>query len=363
MPDASPELRSLLTAAIDAVVVVDKIGRIEAFSPVAESLFGHRSEELQGRHFGALLRGTRPRRRDARALELIVRRLMAQGRELEGLRRDGTVFPALVSVARMAGTPARYVAFIRDLTERRRAERNRVLRERLMRMTRLATVGEMAAGVAHELNQPLTAIANYAQAGERLLAAVADVPPDLRGVLQRITAQAVRAGDVIQRLRGLVNPPSSRELSDVNMIIEEVGSLIRSDAQAHRVGFRFELDRDLPQIEADRIQLQQVLLNLFHNAVESFGAAAAEGREVAVHSALCGGELEIRVTDNGPGVPAAMMPRLFHPFSTNKTGGTGLGLAVSQTIVRAHHGTLTHTPNHPRGAVFCIRLPLTSSAI
>jgi two-component system sensor kinase FixL len=362
VPYSSPELRSLLDAAIDAVVVLDCNGRIEAFSPAAQGLFGYASDEVLGRHFTVLLPGDRPRRRDARALEHGVRRLMARGRELEGLRHDGTVFPAFASVARMAGAPPRYVAFIRDLTERRHSQRNQELLERLMRMTRLATVGEMAAGVAHELNQPLTAIANYAQAGDRLLAAVADAPPDVRGVLQRITAQAVRAADVIQRLRALVSPPSSRELTDVNLLIEEVGGLIRSDAQAHQVSYRLELGRDLPTIEADRVQLQQVLLNLFHNAVESFGNGAFTGREVVVHSARAGSELEICVTDNGPGVSAAMVPRLFHPFSTSKTGGTGLGLAVSQTIVRAHQGSLTHIPNRPTGAIFCIRLPLASNA-
>jgi two-component system sensor kinase FixL len=362
VPYASPELRSLLNAAIDAVIVLDRSGRIEAFSPAAETLFGYGTGEILGRHFTALLPGGRPRRHDARALEQGVRRLMVRGRDLEGRRRDGTVFPAFVSAAKMAGEPIRFVVFIRDLTERRHSERNRELQERLMRMTRLATVGEMAAGVAHELNQPLTAIANYAQAGERLLAAVADAPPDLRSVLQRITSQAVRAAEVIQRLRALVSPPSSRELTDVNLLIEEVGGLIRSDAHAHQVSCRLELGRDLPTIEADRVQLQQVLLNLFHNAVESFGNGRPEGREVVVHSGLAGSELEIRVADNGPGVPETMMPRLFHPFSTTKTGGTGLGLAVSQTIVRAHQGSLTHTPNQPTGAIFCIRLPLASNA-
>jgi two-component system sensor kinase FixL len=338
---------------------MDRLGRIEAFSPAAETLFGHRSSEVLGKHFTLLLPGTRPRRRDARALGLVVRRLMARGRELEGLRRDGSTFPAFVSAARMGGEPARFVAFIRDLTERLHSERDRELQKRLMRMTRLATVGEMAAGVAHELNQPLTAIANYAQAGERLLGSTAVAEIDLRSVLQRITTQAVRAGDVMQRLRALVSSPaSSRELTDVNPLIEEVGSLIRADAKAHRVSCKLELGEGLPPIEADRVQLQQVLLNLFHNAVESFEDGASDDREVVVQSTVADGQLEISVADNGPGVPAAMMPRLFHPFSTSKNGGTGLGLAVSQTIVRAHQGSLTHTVNRPTGAVFYIRLPL-----
>jgi two-component system sensor kinase FixL len=363
VPYSSPELRSLLDAAIDAVVLFDETGRIDAFSPAAESLFGYAAAQVIGQHVSLLLPEPRPRRRDARTLAAAMRRLMARGRELVGRRQDGSTFPAFVSVARMAAEPARFVAFGRDLTERRRFERNRELQERLMRMTRLATVGEMAAGVAHELNQPLTAIANYAQAGERLLGALADPPAEVRVALQRITTQAVRAGEVIQRLRSLVRPQSSRAPTDINALIEELSSLMRSDAKAHHVACRMELGSDLPAIEADRVQLQQVLLNLFHNAVEAFGDSPLDGREVVVRSSQAGSELEIHVVDNGPGVTAAMVPRLFHPFATSKPGGTGLGLTVSQTIVRAHQGSLTHRPNQPTGAVFSIRIPITPSSL
>ncbi len=233
------------------------------------------------------------------------------------------------------------------------------LQERLLHVSRLATVGEMSDGSAHELNQPLCAVANYAQACDRMLAMPDPDIAEIRGSLQEITAQALRAGEVIRRLRSLARPQQARrELTDVNPLIAELTDLIQSDAKHHQVRYRFEAAPELPQVRVDRPQIQQLLLNLVRNSIEALADTPAEGREVVVRSVRTPtGEVEISVSDQGPGVSEGIAPHLFAPFCTTKSAGTGLGLAMSRTIARAHSGTLDYRPNVPAGACFVLTLP------
>jgi two-component system sensor kinase FixL len=232
------------------------------------------------------------------------------------------------------------------------------LQERLLHVSRLATVGEMSDGIAHELNQPLCAVANYAQACDRLLGLPDPDIQEVRDSLQEITAQALRAGEVIRRLRSLARPQEgSRELTTVNPLIAELTDLIQSDAKHHRVRYRFEPGLDLPQVWIDRAQIQQLLLNLVRNSIEALADMPHEDREVLVRSRRTGtGAVEISVSDRGPGVSAGIAPHLFAPFFTTKSAGTGLGLAMSRTIARTHSGTLDYRPNLPKGACFTLIL-------
>jgi two-component system sensor kinase FixL len=233
------------------------------------------------------------------------------------------------------------------------------LQERLLHVSRLATVGEMSDGIAHELNQPLCAIANYAQACERMLGIPDPDVGEIRDSLQEITSQALRAAEVIRRLRSLAHPQQARrELTDVNPLIAELTDLIQSDAKHHQVNYRFEAGSRLPQVCVDRPQIQQLLLNLVRNSIEALGELAPESREVMVRSLRTPiGEVQITVSDRGPGVAAGIAPHLFAPFCTTKLAGTGLGLAMSRTIARAHSGTLDYRPNVPQGACFILTLP------
>ncbi len=235
----------------------------------------------------------------------------------------------------------------------------RRLQERLMHVSRLAAVGEMAAGVAHELNQPLAAVANYAQACERLLGMPDADLEEVRDALRQITAQAVRAGDIISRLRGLTRARESLgELTDVNALIFELADLIESDARLHESTCRFEFTEGLAPLTLDRAQIQQVVFTLVRNALEALDERPLGAREVVIATArTADGDVLIEVRDNGPGISPEIAQRLFDPFCTTKTAGTGLGLASSRTIARAHGGTLEHRPNTPDGACFLLRLP------
>ena len=236
---------------------------------------------------------------------------------------------------------------------------NHRLQDCLMRVSRLATIGEMAAGVAHEINQPLTAITNYARACELLLRNAAPVPPEVAEALREIGLEAGRAAEIIRRLRGLVRSgPVERPATDLNGVIRELADLMQMDARVHGVQLRFEFEESLPNVAIDRAQIQHVLLNLLRNALEALDASIEGHREVVVRTGAASDDnVEFSVADSGPGVAQDMVDRLFTPFLTTKSSGTGLGLVASQTIVRAHQGTLGYSPNVPRGARFYVRLP------
>jgi len=252
-----------------------------------------------------------------------------------------------------------------DVTDVRRAEGDaRETSERMMHVSRLATLGEMASGISHELNQPLSAIANYAQASARLLSMDTPELADVREAVEQITAQALRAGEIIRRLRSLVrNRTTDRQLARVNEVIEELGTLSRADARASDVRIVLELAPDLPRMNVDRIQIQQVLLNLLRNSIDALEVTTPGHRVVVIRTGLDPtGDILITVADTGPGVPQDLLPRLFMPFATSKAHGTGLGLAISRTIVEAHGGKLDYQGDGGRGAAFTVKLPAAQEA-
>jgi two-component system sensor kinase FixL len=238
-------------------------------------------------------------------------------------------------------------------------ESGQQLHGRLTQVSRLATIGEMAAGVAHEINQPLTAITTYAQAASRLLDRSEPNLTDIREALRQIAAQAVRAGAIIHRLRNLArHTEGEHRPCDLNRLIGELMELMETDARMHSVRLRFALTGGLPRVAVDGVQIQHVLLNLLRNALEALADVPADDREVLVRTSLTAqNEVELCVCDTGPGVPPETAERMFDPFFTTKEAGTGLGLSISATIIGAHDGTLGHQNNEPGGACFIVRLP------
>ncbi|MGO9804657.1 MAG: sensor histidine kinase [Steroidobacteraceae bacterium] len=234
-----------------------------------------------------------------------------------------------------------------------------VLHGRLLNVSRMATIGEMAAGVAHELNQPLTAIANYAHACERLLTRPGTDPNELREALRQIAAQTTRAADIIRRLRDLARGRQNERLPvEVNALVEELRELMRTDASLHGVELTFDLAPGLPDVAADAGQIQQVVLNFLRNSLEALTAQPVAHPSIAISTAVADGHgVQLMVCDNGPGLSSEMTKRVFDPFFSTKENGTGLGLAISSTIARAHGGTVGYRGNTPSGACFYIVLP------
>jgi two-component system sensor kinase FixL len=363
-PEPSQDLQGLLDAAVDAIVIIDHRGCIQSFSRSAEQLFGYSREEMIGRNVSVLMPERDRAAHDgylARYLRTREPHIVGRGREVNAQRKDGTVLPVQLAVGTVPHCePPRFVGFIQDLTRQRQDEANAArLQDRLTHVARLATIGEMASGVAHELNQPLAAIATYAHACERLLGVPTPDIEEVQTALREIAGQAVRAGDIIRRLRSLARAEDlQRRPVDINTVIVELTELIQPNAQAHEVTYRVSLDRGLPLLSVDRGQVQQVILNLVRNALEALAEALTRGGEILLHTRRSAdGDVEICVCDNGPGVAPGMVDRMFDPFCTSKPTGTGLGLAISRTIVRAHEGTLSYRSNEPAGACFTIKLP------
>jgi two-component system sensor kinase FixL len=248
-----------------------------------------------------------------------------------------------------------------DITDQRRAEgeAHRAL-ERMNSVSRLATMGEMAAGISHELNQPLAAIANYAQACVRLLRMPSADIPEVSGALEQIAGQALRAGEIIRRIRSLVrNEDVRREMQDINDLIRDVHGLLASDARVHDGSLALDLAMQLPKVMVDGVQIQQVLMNLVHNAFEAQGPEHDGAPfEVRIATRLTeGADVEVSVSDLGPGLAGDVEQKIFEPFFTTKASGTGLGLAISRSIIKAHDARLGYRANQPRGACFYFVLP------
>lgn len=256
-----------------------------------------------------------------------------------------------------------------DITDSRRAfEEAQATQARMTQVSRLATLGEMAAGIAHELNQPLAAISNYAHAAQRFSQSLAldqiDTDGDIRSALEQIASQALRAGEIIRRLRGLVqNRATQKESSNLNTLLQEILGFVQSEMRLREITLRLELDPELPDAPLDRIQIQQVLLNLLRNAIEALENVPAPTRRVTVstHCQSASGHIRFVISDSGPGVPDTLLPQIFDPFCTSKPTGTGLGLAISRTIAEAHQGKLSYEPAPGGGAQFVLSLPYSKS--
>jgi two-component system, LuxR family, sensor kinase FixL len=493
---AELEFRSLLDAAVDAIIVVDHHGRIEQFSQSAERIFGYVAADVLGRNVSVLMPAPYRAEHDGymhRYDRTGEARIIGIGREVRAQRKDGSVFPCELAVGQIQGAdPARYIGFIRDITLRKQADERlrrseselrlaqelanlgnyvvnldraepdyystqlcrilgvriteetgsfarllerwvhpgdreqldeafrslvgadgafdveyrviledgttrylhhiaqvtrdaagtpvkhvgtihdvtdrrqsedeaRQLQERLTHFARLSTMGEMAAGLAHEINQPLSAIATYAQACQRFVRSPHRDDADVLEALEQINAQALRAGEVIRRLRNFVkNREVKREPVDCNRLLDDLRTLAETDARLHNVRLRIDAEADLPTVYADPIQLQQVVLNLVRNAIDAMVDLPETRREVLLSTRQTAeGEVEIVVADHGSGLAPEADQHLFNPFFTTKSGGTGLGLAISRSIVRAHGGRLWHTPNEESGARFHFTLPAT----
>jgi two-component system, LuxR family, sensor kinase FixL len=356
-------LKSILETVPDAMIVIDETGTMHSFSAAAERLFGCSASEAIGENVSMLMPSPDQEAHDGylrRYLTTGERRIIGVGRIVVGRRKDGSTFPMELGVGEMSSGGKRFfTGFIRDLTERQRTEaRLQELQSEVIHMSRLTAMGEMASTLAHELNQPLAAIANYHKGCRRLLENHSDGRSlMLRGALEKAAEQALRAGQIIRRLRDFVaRGETERRLESVRKLIEEASAIALVGAKERGIEMGYKLDPAADLVLVDRVQIQQVLLNLMRNAIEAM--EDSDRRELAV-TTLKGDDnmVVITVSDTGAGIAEDDRGQLFQPFFSTKQHGMGVGLSISRTIVNAHGGDIRAEPNPGGGTVFRFSLP------
>lgn len=352
-------LRSILETAPDAIVVIDEAGRMLSFSASAERMFGYAENEVLGENVSMLMPSPDRERHDGyleRYMRTGERRIIGIGRVLTARHRDGTTFPIELSVgeARISNDRV-FTGFIRDLTERQQAElRVHDLQSVLAHVQRVSEMGTLATSLAHELNQPLTAIANYVETARDMLHQAPDEETlgVLREALDECATQSVRAGQIVRRLRDFISRgETERRVESLHRLVSEASALALVGAGEHGLEVDVRLDPTADRVLVDRIQIQQVLLNLMRNAIEAMIASPI--RRLLVHSeGEPEGFVRITVADSGPGLADELEGHLFEPFRSTKEAGMGLGLSISATIVSAHGGRIWTEPSMLGGTAF-----------
>jgi two-component system sensor kinase FixL len=361
-------LQSILDTVPSAMIVADEKGMIQSFSSAAERLFGWFQPEAIGMNLRALMPEPDQAAHDrymGHYVETGEKRIIGIGRVVVGQRRDGSTFPMHLSVGEVRlGDHRFFTGFVRDLTEREQSEaRLRELQAELVHISRLTAMGEMASALAHELNQPLSAIANYLRGARRLIDKWDPADrPRLSEALVKAADQAMRAGEVIQRLRQFVGRgETEKRLEDLRALIEEAGALALIGARELGIRVTMTFDPACPTALVDKVQIQQVLINLLRNAVEATRGAPRRELDVRVAPAS-GGFIAVTISDTGSGIGEETLPRLFEPFMTTKKDGMGVGLSICRTIVESHGGLIWARNNPSAGATFTFTLPNVSEA-
>jgi two-component system, LuxR family, sensor kinase FixL len=359
------ETLAILATAVDAIVLIGETGIIDTVNAAARKLFGYARDELVGQPVTVLMPEPHRSQHDAymrRYLDTGKKRIIGIGRELEAVTRSGERVPIYLAVSeiRLQGR-RRFAGIIRDLSEQQAVQETVTeQRERLAHVGRLSTMGEMTASIAHEINQPLTAIAMYAQSSLKLLQRD---PPDvakLAAALDKLNTQSLRAGAIIERIQRFARARESQhEPMAINALLRDLVKLAEGDARLHDVSITFDLQEDLPLVHGDPIQIQQVALNLIRNAIDAMkGIDCRYGNAMFISSRLLAdGRLEVAVADQGPGVASDQTESLFKPFHTTKKDGMGMGLSICKTIIAEHGGELSFRNNAEHGATFFFTLP------
>ena len=350
-------LQSILDTIPEAMIVIDERGSIQSFSTAAERLFGYTQAEVIGQNIKMMM--PQPYRGDhdgylARYMRTNEARIIGFGRVVVGQRKDGSTFPMELAVGEMRSNNQRFfTGFIRDLTERQTAEaRLQELQSELVHISRLTAMGEMASTLAHELNQPLSAITNFMKGSRRLLANSTDETSVMvREAVEKSAEQALRAGEIIRRLRDFVaRGEGERRIESLAKIAEEASALALVGAKDQGVRTRFDFDRGKDLVLADKVQVQQVLLNLIRNAIEAMQDLVT--RNLTISAVTQDGMVTLSVADTGSGIGPDMAKQLFQPFVTTKREGMGVGLSICRTIVEAHGGRIWADPNPEGGTIF-----------
>jgi two-component system sensor kinase FixL len=358
---------ALMDAAVDAIIIIDRNACIRRFNRSAQAMFGYSELEVLDQNVRMLMPEPVRSSHDRyvqRYLETGEAAIIGKGREERGRRKSGEIFPMRLSVgeSRLHGE-VHFVGIIHDLSrEQATEEKLRSLEQQLVHADRLLTLGELTAGIAHEINQPLTAIAAYADAGRHLVDQSAEVAnPAIHDICARISDQSRRAAAVVDRLRKLARSGTTSKAShDVRSIVRNTLLLFDYEIKKTGISVQTRASESLPSVFVDDIQIQQILVNLVKNGMDAILESGQKDGWIDIDMSEAPGELVISVTDSGPGVSPENLPHLFEPFYTSKAKGVGLGLSICKNIATAHGATLTYAPTAAGQPRFALSLPLSS---
>ncbi len=358
VPERINNLHALIDTVPDAMVVIDNKGAIISFSKGAEKMFGYNEAEVVGENVSMLMPSPDREAHDGyirHYLETGERRVIGIGRVTTARRRDGGTFPINLSVGELIiGDDHLFTGFIRDMSEQRETERQlHILQAELAHVSRITSMGTLANSLAHELNQPLTAVANYVEAAKDLL----DQPSAeniamVREALTECAAEAIRAGKIIYRLREFImRGDTVREIASMSRLVKEATALALVNGDGRDVDFSSRLDPSCDSVLVVPVQIQQVLVNLIRNALEAMTDSRTK-RITITSRPVDGSKVCVSVSDSGPGLEPHIAERLFHPFISTKASGMGLGLSICHTIINAHGGKIGAEPSDMGGTTF-----------
>jgi two-component system sensor kinase FixL len=356
LKEREAHLRSIFDTAPEAMIVINDAGTIQSYGASAERMFGWAPAEVIGRNISVLMPEPFRSQHDdylRRYLSTGERRIIGSGRIVVGARKDGTTFPMELAVGEVRSGDVRFfTGFVRDLTEARESEaRVRELQAEVVHISRLSAMGEMASSLAHELNQPLSAIANYLNGAKRLLERAPENDVRVSEAIGKAADQAVRAGDIIRRLRDfLARGEGERTVESLAKLVHEACGLALLGAKESGVEAHYQIDPHLDRVIVDRVQIQQVIVNLVRNAIDAMQGQAR--RQLLVSTSVQDDLAVVSIADSGPGLDPVAAERLFQPFVTTKPTGMGVGLSISRTIIEAHGGRIWTEPNPSGGAIF-----------
>jgi two-component system sensor kinase FixL len=366
---------ALLNAAVDAIIIIDQKGMILGFNPAAQKMFGYSNDEIFGNNVHLLMPEPHHSKHDGylkKYQQTGKAEIIGIGRDEWGLRKNGEVFPMRLSVgeANFEGA-VRYVGIIHDQSEHHQTQAKlHALEQQLFHAERLVTLGELTAGIAHEINQPLTAIAAYADAGARLPQGIQTTGgPDHQLICQKISVQARRAGQVVDRLRSLVRGTNvSKSKHDVRQLIRNVLTVFEHELKGSGITLELDFQETTPDVFVDEIQIQQIIVNLVKNSIDSIREANRPPGAGTGHIVISVNQDEsnvlVSVKDNGVGVSKEHQQKLFEPFFTSKPKGFGLGLSICRNIAALHGGRLNYSmpqgEGESEGAIFTLSLPLAT---
>lgn len=361
---SAEELHALIDTVPDAMVISDREGRIQSFSKGAEAMFGYVEADILGENVSLLMPLPDREAHDHfmhHYLETGEAKIIGIGRVTTARHRDGSTFPIKLSIGDLDfGKQRGFVAFMRDLSESQATEREvHTLQNELAHVSRISSMGSLATSLAHELNQPLTAVTNYAHSARDLLA---EPTPEnialVREALDECAAEALRAGQIVHRLRDFIKRgETERQIASLGRIIQEASALSLMNGDGKGVDFETETDPSADRVLVDPVQLQQVVVNLLRNALEAM--VDADNKKLRVSTERTSdGFAKVSIVDSGPGIDHNIAERLFQPFTSTKASGMGLGLSICHSIVQSHGGKIWAEPSALGGTAFHFTVPL-----